>query len=225
MQNDDLKKLLDDLDKDLSNKDEQQSSLSVAPKQDASQKTAASGSEFYKAHRKVILGAVAGLVVLFGAYQFGVSNSRQEGNMPIVKQTESRSNVANNTAGSDARVERAKAVQYRYYKPSEYLDDNLLYPQVYAKQGVHYYLDLSTAIVNKEITIQEGGKIYQFSVILITSDKITKSTKIMNANVYVGGNDALPAYLDNGQWKKLDYLGATAVGYNAALLLTDYFKL
>ena len=234
MQNNDLEKLLDDLGNDLSNKNERPN-LNVKPKQESSQGAASGETGFSKSHRNIILGVVTGLVVLFGVYQFGVNNSKQEANTSVVRQTEqseSKKNLSNNkstdtnsSSAASARAERARNVQYSHYKPTEYLDDNPLYPQVYVKQGVHYYLDLSTAVVDKEITLQDGGKIYQFSVLSITSDKITKSTKIMHANVYIGGSDALPAYLDKGQWKKLEYLGATAVGYNTALLLTDYFAL
>lgn len=234
MQNDDLEKLLNDLDNDLSNKNEQ-SNLSVIPKQESSQGAISSWIEFFETHRKIILGVAVGLVVLFGVYQLGAHNSKQEADTSIVRQaerSESNKNLSNDkstdnnsSSAASARAERARTVKYSHYKPTEYLDDNPLYPQVYAKQGVHYYLDLSTAVVDKEITLQNGGKIYQFSVLRITSDKITKSTQIMQANVYVGGSDVLPAYLDKGQWKKLEYLGATAVGYNAALLLTDYFAL
>lgn len=229
MQNDELEKLLDDLENDLSDKNEQ-SNLNVTPKQDSG-----SGKNFLGAHRNVILGVVAGLVVLFGVYQFGMHNSKQEADKSVVRQTEqseSKKNLSNNkftdtssSSAASARAERARNVQYIHYKPTEYLDDNPLYPQVYAKQGVQYYLDLSTAVVDKEISLQDGGKIYQFSVFRINSDKITKSTQIMHTNVYIGGSDVLPAYFDKGQWKKLEYLGTTAVGYNAALLLTDYFAL
>lgn len=234
MQNNELEKLLDDLGNDLSNKNKQPN-LNVTPKQESSQETAAAVTGFFESHRNIILGVAAVLVVMFGVYQLGAHNSKQEADTPVIRQaeqSESKKNLSNNkstnansSSAASARAERARTVQYSHYKPTEYLDDNPLYPQVYAKQGVHYYLDLSTAVVDKEITLQNGEKIYQFSVLRITSDKITKSTQIMQANVYVGGSDVLPAYLDKGQWKKLEYLGATAVGYNAALLLTDYFAL
>lgn len=75
MQNDDLEKLLNDLDNDLSNKNEQ-SNLSVISKQESSQGAISSWIEFFETHRKIILGVAVGLVVLFGVYQFGVNNAQ-----------------------------------------------------------------------------------------------------------------------------------------------------
>lgn len=119
--NKELKDLLNDLNDDIAHKNEQPN-LSVQLQKQTVQNSLDSGG-FLGAHRNMLVGAVVGLVVLFGVYQFGVSSGKTD-NRSIAK-----SSIANDekqiqdvTKKIDAQIERAQANSknnYMQVKPKQ----------------------------------------------------------------------------------------------------------
>ncbi|MDO4921885.1 MAG: zinc ribbon domain-containing protein [Phascolarctobacterium sp.] len=197
------------------------------------------------------IGALGAAVVLcFGIYNFSLVNkndsvskqtlqqeapapekkleskeTKSEDKAPAKSEKVGKIEIDNNKKYTDARVERAKNMVPVHYKPQRYYQDNIMYPMVYGKQGVSYYIDLYEATIDHEYTLEDGSKIYEFSTFSISSDGISASKSRKEA--YVRISDKVEPVSKEGehQWKHMEYFGFTAQQYNTALLLTDYFQL
>ena len=199
---------------------------------------------------KMIGVLCAAVVLCFGIYNFSLVNNndsvpkqalqqeapvpekkpepkdtKSEDKTPAKSEKVGKIEVDNNQKYADARVERAKNMVPVHYKPQRYYQDNIMYPMVYGKQGVSYYIDLYESTIDYEYTLADGSKIYEFSTFVISSDGV--SAQKSRKQAYVRISDKVEPVSKEGeqQWKHMEYFGATAQQYNIALFLTDYFQL
>lgn len=154
-----------------------------------------------------------------------LKDTKSEDKTPAKSEKVGKIDVDNNQKYADARVERAKNMVPVHYKPQRYYQDNIMYPMVYGHQGASYYIDLYEATIDHEYTLADGSKIYEFSAFVISSDGVSAHKSRRQA--YVRISDKVEPVSKEGeqQWKHMEYFGFTALQYNIALLLTDYFQL
>lgn len=192
----------------------------------------------------------AAVVLCFGIYNFSLVNNsgsaskqtlqqeapasdkklesqdtKSEDKAPAKSEKSGKIEIDNNQKYADARVERAKNMTAVHYKPQRYYQDNIMYPMVYGKQGVAYYIDLYEATIDHEYTLADGSKIYEFSTFVISSDGVSAQKSRQQAYVRISNKVEPVSKEGDQQWKRMEYFGFTARQYNIALLLTDYFKL
>ena len=191
---------------------------------------------FVKDNKKMLCVFVGIVICIIISCQVNINNDRENKNKDAIVRNNLIQNVnskedAINDLQRDSKkktsdvfptLERIRSRDYEYYKPQSYLENKSEYPQIYGKQGVKFYIDLSDAEIDNIINLNDGNKIYQFSVTIISYDGISKHTRKMKTNVKVG-DVVEPVIFDKGEWKKLEYFGYSAKAYNAGLLLADFF--
>lgn len=162
-------------------------------------------------NKKIIIGIVSILLVLFFAY-FILSSRNKSGNEDDTKQTKVQDNIVNKTTGEQVRIQKVERDE-----DSENLVDDYIRPKVLDNS----YIDLAMNEEEKKAEILEKlGTTSEFEI--IPDDITNKRNKFYNANVQLfdrvseilpsekDGNTSDPTLKMNGSLINNNYTPRTA---------------